>query len=263
MVLTAAIFKMNKPGHDRSKYLRLHPFSRLIAIGLCGVTVYFGTAAFFAENYGRQTIDFAATIERDLHANAGEFASLKADTDNREIFQSCNQRINRARVSIALSALDGFQRQGAFDKSDGARAYALAQVRNGLLCAPLDANLWLRKAILELGSVGPTPGVLDTFHLSDKYSPYEGWIIAARLPLYADLATRGLTDFERPSQRDMRSWILGGGDAIVAAKIVTQWPDLLQETYTSALTQVSAKVRQHFEYSLERVALENAKTRKQ
>lgn len=207
-------------------------------------------------------VNLADRIEAGLVPDSAFLDGFDAAHPEDRLDGTCDARIRRARLTIALVRLDLALGGGDLDRTDRARTAALDSAAALIRCVPADGNAWLRRAMVEVAAVGPTPSVMARFDLADRLAPYEGWVLSARLPFYADIGARGIEAFANRARRDLNLLVLYGRDPRRAVATVTRWPDLLLETYRAALDRLPARTRRGHERLADEVGIDIGQEKK-
>jgi hypothetical protein len=190
----------------------------------------------------------AASIERGQFVSNSELEGVQFA--NR---RSCNRSYVRSLVTVSLEIIDRRNRIGDFNGADAARVQASEVIDHGLRCMPTDGNLWLKKALLDTGTDGFSPSVLRSLENSALFAPRESWVVKARLVLCAELASRGIAELSDLARRDLKNWVVGGGDPQFAALLTLNWQLLLEPTYLAAVSGLPQKQRASHEFAMKRL----------
>lgn len=236
--------------------------SKVIGTGLAGLVLWQSADIAMSTIAGFPHVDLARRIEEGAIVDLKYLDAFDRRHPDDRLVSLCDVRFRRARLTIELARLDLAVAEGDFTNLDLARERAMKAARRVIECAPLDGNAWLRYAMVETAAGGLTPAVREKFATADRLAPYEGWVIRARLPFYADLASRGIEGFAEPALRDFRSIVLYTRDVGLVIRLVKLWPGQFLEPYRGLVTLLPVRERRRHESAATEAELDIGQPRK-
>ena len=153
---------------------------------------------------GADTLDLAASIEQGIRPEPGYLARFVENNGLDHPSSACGDALTRARLTVALAALDAAIKANDGTLIEAAERNALAIAKRRLVCHPLDGNAWLRYAMIDAQAGGPSARVVDELRLSYWSAPNESWVIDARLPFATRLYLAGVAGFDSEYLGDLR-----------------------------------------------------------
>jgi hypothetical protein len=176
------------------------PVLFLIAVGLIIKSI----AGLASVALNADTRDLAASIEKGLQPDADYLFRFVSSKGLDRASGDCGDAITRARLTVALAALEFAIKGNDMALLDAAEKNALEIAGHRLSCNPLDGNAWLRFAMVDSQASGPSPTAINALRLSYWAAPNESWVMDARLPFATRLYLAGVTGFETEYIDDLR-----------------------------------------------------------